>query len=347
MENLKVFKYLLLEHYRKYPKMQLQDMVKLIYQNEFGAGHLIANEQDSMKHLKEEFDAIKQVPKDKMIYSLFEDIGNGLYRLHISALESTGINLATVNKFFINTANSVHGSIQSFEDKLEVLKKCCEEKSLPYSLQECTDYLSDYKGKGYPPVSHSSIYKSLYLPAYRIIKAEYKNYFEVFDRIDSLMKLHSTVNVAIDGKSGAGKSTLAGLIGNVYDCNIFHMDDFFLTSELRTEERLKEVGGNVDYVRFRQEIINGLQRGREFQYRKYNCAKKAMDENITVIPKKLNIIEGSYSMHPTLIDFYNLKIFCMLMKKPRAGASWKEMVLSCSDGFLMNGYLWKISILRR
>ena len=48
--------------------------------------------------------------------------------------------------------------------------------------------------------------------------------------------------VAIDGNSGAGKSTLAALIADVYDCNLFHMDDFFLRPEQRTEERLKETG---------------------------------------------------------------------------------------------------------
>jgi uridine kinase len=152
----------------------------------------------------------------------------------------------------------------------------------------------------------------------KMLKAKYKDYFEVFNRIDSLMKLHSTVSVAIDGNSGAGKSTLAELIGNVYDCNIFHMDDFFLTPELKTEERLKEVGGNVDYVRFRREIIEGLQRGCEFQYRKYDCAKNAMSEYITVTPKKLNIIEGSYSMHQTLIDFYNLKIFLHINRETQS-----------------------------
>jgi hypothetical protein len=35
----------------------------------------------------------------------------------------------------------------------------------------------------------------------------------------------------------------------------------------------------------------------------------ALTEWISVIPKRLNIIEGSYSMHPTLIDSYDLKIF--------------------------------------
>ena len=123
------------------------------------------------------------------------------------------------------------------------------------------------------------------------------------------MQSDRIVKVAIDGNAGAGKSTLASLIGGIYDCNIFHMDHFFLTPELRTEERLKEVGGNVDYVRFKQEVMEGLQSGREFEYRVYNCTKMALDKTISVKPKKLNIIEGVYSMHPTLIDSYDLKIF--------------------------------------
>lgn len=317
MLNVKTFKSLLHKHYKQYPKLQLQDMVKLIYQNEFGGGHLIASEKDSMERLckehselsSKEFNKLKPDLQNTMKYNLFEDIGNGLCRLHLSGLGSNDIDLATVNKFFVNTANSVKGDIKSFEEKLYVLIECCEEKSLPYSLEECKAYLDEYKSKGYLPVGHSKIFTSTYFPAYRIVKAEYKYFFEIFNSIDSLIRLNNTVNIAIDGNSGAGKSTLAELIRNVYDCNVFHMDDFFLRPELKTEERLKEVGGNVDYVRFRQEVIEGLQSGCEFQYRKYDCSKMAMNEYITVSPKKLNIIEGSYSMHPTLINFYNLKIF--------------------------------------
>ena len=79
-----------------------------------------------------------------------------------------------------------------------------------------------------------------------------KLYPGLLDRIDSLMELGKPINIAIDGNSGAGKSTLANILGGIYDANIFHMDDFFLTPDLRTEERLREVGGNVDYVRFKR-----------------------------------------------------------------------------------------------
>jgi uridine kinase len=35
----------------------------------------------------------------------------------------------------------------------------------------------------------------------------------------------------------------------------------------------------------------------------------ALEEYVTVVPRQLNIIEGVYSMHPTLIGYYDLKIF--------------------------------------
>ncbi len=309
MENKDNLKKLLLKQYRLYPKMQLQDMVKLIYQNEFAGGHMIADEEESLKRLEDEFEAIKKNRTDKTVFSTFEDIGNGLYRLHLIALEDKDIELETINKFFINTANSVVGSVESFEEKLSVLRECCAEGDLPYSLQELEAYLAEYKNKGYPPVSHSNIYKELYKPAYRIVKGEYCRFFELFNRIDALMKLDRPIYVAIDGNSGAGKTSLASIIGDVYDCNIFHMDDFFLRPELKTEERLKEVGGNVDYVRFYEEVIQGLKSGREFSYRPYNCQTMALEDAVHVRPKKLNIIEGVYSMHPILIDFYDLKVF--------------------------------------
>lgn len=140
---------------------------------------------------------------------------------------------------------------------------------------------------------------------------ESKNKFsEILDKIDVLLQRRSSVIVAIDGNSGAGKSSLADRIERERDCNVFHMDHFFLTPELRTKERLEEIGGNVDYVRFRNEVAARLLNGKEFSYHIYDCQRMTYEEEpIRVMPKRLNIIEGVYSMHPMLIDIYDLKIF--------------------------------------
>ena len=63
-------------------------------------------------------------------------------------------------------------------------------------------------------------------------------------QIDTLLEEKNFVIVAIDGKCTSGKTTLAGKLAELYDCNVFHMDDFFLRPEQRTPERFAEVGGN-------------------------------------------------------------------------------------------------------
>lgn len=335
MQDKESLKSLLLKQHEMYPKMQIQDMVKLIYQNEFAGGHLIANEDDCLRRLTEELHSLEKYSQNTTFSAAFEEIGNGLCRLNLAAVQSSDIDIKTINRFFISTADSLVGSIQGFEEKLEVFKQCCKDKSLPYQIEEVEAYLNDYRRQGYPPVSHSKIYRSIYSPAYRIVKAEYQHYFEIFRRIDSLIKSHESIQVAIDGNSGAGKSTLAALIGGVYDCNIFHMDHFFLRPELKTKERLEEIGGNIDYIRFRQEVAAGLQKGCKFKYRIYDCKKMSMDRYISVLPKKLNIIEGVYSMHPVLIGNYDLKIFLSLDEKEqylrilkRDGAIMQKQFLS-------------------
>ena len=61
--------------------------------------------------------------------------------------------------------------------------------------------------------------------------------------------------IAIEGGSASGKTTLGALLETLYDCTVFHMDDFFLRPEQRTPERYAEVGGNIDRERFLEEVL--------------------------------------------------------------------------------------------
>lgn len=128
-------------------------------------------------------------------------------------------------------------------------------------------------------------------------------------QIDKLLAERDTVLVAIDGSCTAGKTTLAGMLSRLYDCNVFHMDDFFLRPEQRTPQRYAEVGGNVDYERFQSEILLPLKSGLPFSYRPFDCSTFTLSPPVEVVPKKLNIIEGTYCLHPFFGDPYDLKIF--------------------------------------
>lgn len=115
--------------------------------------------------------------------------------------------------------------------------------------------------------------------------------------------------VAIEGGAAAGKSTLAARLEQIFDCNVWHLDDFYLRPEQRTAERLSEVGGNVDYERFYEEVITKVKEHQTVQSQKFDCSVMALDQRFVVPYKRLNIMEGSYSAHPYFKDVYDLKIY--------------------------------------
>ena len=80
------------------------------------------------------------------------------------------------------------------------------------------------------------------------------------------IKQRSTLVLAIGGRCAAGKTTLAARLAELCDCNVIHMDHFFLCSKQNTMERLQQAGGNMDYVRFCEEILIPLHEGRKFSY---------------------------------------------------------------------------------
>ena len=49
---------------------------------------------------------------------------------------------------------------------------------------------------------------------------------EIQKQIDRLLAQGKQIIVAIDGPCTSGKTTLAGKLCEIYNCNVFHMDDF-------------------------------------------------------------------------------------------------------------------------
>lgn len=115
--------------------------------------------------------------------------------------------------------------------------------------------------------------------------------------------------IALDGRCAAGKSTLAAALQAETGCNVVSMDHFFLRPEQRTAERLAEPGGNVDRERFREEVLLPLSAGEEISYRPYNCHLQELDAPLRLEPGALTVVEGAYSCHPDLWDFYDLRVF--------------------------------------
>jgi uridine kinase len=122
--------------------------------------------------------------------------------------------------------------------------------------------------------------------------------------------------IAIDGNCGSGKTTLGNYLSKELKASLFHMDDFFLQPHQRTAERLSEPGGNVDYERFKKEILAHIADAKGITFRPFSCHEwKLADEPVTVPYNDIVVVEGSYSHHPYFENIYNLKIFLEITKE--------------------------------
>ena len=151
-----------------------------------------------------------------------------------------------------------------------------------------------------------------------IIDMKEKRFREVVEAIAELLEEpeQEEILIAIDGRSGSGKSYLADYLQKIFaarkvDTKIFHMDDFYLQPAQRTEERMAEPGGNIDYERFREEVLIPIFYGDTVKYRPFDCTLMDFDPEkaAEIRPGCLNIVEGSYSQHPYFGAPYALRVF--------------------------------------
>ena len=150
-------------HVQKYPQMKPQDVIKLIYQNEFGPGHAMNDKTRVLLYL---LDECADVEGDE---DLFVPIGNHLVRVNIFKAAEI-YSPEAVSECFIRTADIHRGSMTEYLRKLKFLQKHEEEFGFSFSHDELTEFLAIHRSSAYPSVHHSKEYRSLYLPHYRVIR---------------------------------------------------------------------------------------------------------------------------------------------------------------------------------
>ena len=130
------------------------------------------------------------------------------------------------------------------------------------------------------------------------------------DLAEELRELPKEVRIiAIDGRCAAGKTTLAARLVKELGGDVIHRDDFFLPPALRTPERRSEPGGNVHYERFLTEVLPNLRSGRPFSYRRFDCSRMTLGEEIPVGNNGYVFVEGAYSCHPVFGDYMDRRVF--------------------------------------
>ena len=154
-----MMKEFLLDHLNKYPEMQFQDAVKLLFQIEFGPGHLIENMNAAEKLLLNEI----ELTKDDVAEIV--PVSESLVRLHLGGFHQKDVP-ALLNAM-IETAENIEPDLNRFYDSLNALKEMNV-----FDRHELDVFLEDYLKRSSLMISHSEHYRRTYQPHYRILMKE-------------------------------------------------------------------------------------------------------------------------------------------------------------------------------
>ena len=133
------------------------------------------------------------------------------------------------------------------------------------------------------------------------------------NRILDLLKTRAKrpLVIGIDGMCASGKTTLAAALSRELAAPVIHTDDFFIPRHRRTgTERI-----NIDEKRFVNEVLCPLSQGGELCYGVFDCKTQSITEQRSVPKSEFYIIEGSYCLHPCLLNVYDIKVFCEISEK--------------------------------
>ena len=295
------FREILLDNCRRYPRLRGYDLIKLLYQYSFGCEHLVADKNTVLERIISEAESIKNGTPSGV-----EELGD-YCRVGLSYLD-LGLSAKTLARLFCLSAKTDECGDKKLRQGIEIITELANAGLLPISRDEWSATLYEWKNANFPAVRHSEEYREAYAPTYRVIAKKYARILPLLARIDTMLKV-GKVRLAIEGGSASGKSTLGKMLAEIYGCALFHMDDFFLTPNMRTEARLAEAGGNVDRERFLAEVLTPLSHGDEVAYRRYDCSIGEILPSEIRKQTPLTVTEGAYSMHPELAAFYNLSVF--------------------------------------
>ena len=298
---------ILKHHIAAHPSITAQDMIKLCYQATFGAEHLLTNVTQVKAYFEQEWQRTeaRDIP-------LTEPLSDNYIRIYLDAWKHQGLPADWLFQMFYLTASAHdNASAQDLTERLNNVTRLAAEGDMPFSAEIWQKTCQEYLQSGGGAVHHSEEYRIAELPSYRVVHSRYQYLIPLLIQLKNIhpQPNHAAV-IAIDGRAASGKSTLAELLADILRAGVVHMDDFFLPNELRTPDRLATPGGNVHYERFEEQVLPHLKNNESFTYPVFNCSKMQLDGVRNVPSSPWRIVEGSYSHHPKLNQYMDIRVFC-------------------------------------
>ncbi len=168
---MKFISQLLTAHLQRYPRMQLEDIYKLLHQAAMGPEHAVADAEVARERLRAEVQQLGTGPAEPRVDAISPD--GRLARVHLRAYMEAGGTIDDLSSAFIDTANNYPPAPDKLARFCGCLGDLAAAGGIPFGRDVVETYFGDLAARGYPAVHHSQTYRELYHPAYRVVAVEY------------------------------------------------------------------------------------------------------------------------------------------------------------------------------
>ena len=171
MENTNKTRELLIEHYNTYPRLEVSDIFKFIFQSAYGCEHLVSSEERALNYIKEE---LKRMSGDEA--PRVDTLDGDYSRVYLSCLNDK-VTPEVMAKYFCLSAKVEPDGRERLLEKIAVARELIRDGTIPLSLRDFDELHQKWRDAGYPAIHHSASFREAYNPAYRVIANEYVNIF--------------------------------------------------------------------------------------------------------------------------------------------------------------------------
>ena len=161
-------------HMVRYPKMQPEDLYKLLHQAAMGNEHAISSREAARQWLIREIETLQPFAPDSLDAALIEPISpdGRLVRVNLRPyLRMAGDPEPLLEAFWL-TAERFAGNSRTLDLYCEQAVNLAREGTLSFSPAVLETRFAELKQQGYPAVHHSKQYTAEYQPAYRVVLRE-------------------------------------------------------------------------------------------------------------------------------------------------------------------------------
>jgi hypothetical protein len=164
-------------HQRLRPKLEIQDVYKLLYQSVFGVGHIIGAGGQALECLKRELESIdpRIQPEEELVENISLD--GHMVRINLRPFRRRGLEAEKLFEAMKLSSETGLGRQNEFLNIWREFGSLIRCGAFGFDYKNFRDFDRFLRENRYPVMHHSSTYNRLYSPSYRVVR------MDIFDKI--------------------------------------------------------------------------------------------------------------------------------------------------------------------